>query len=276
MLILCKWFIKKSKYSSQMKTGLSYYWLVKLKNLCWILFTHLTQLGRIHIFDCQKFNSFSHMYVRPSVHTCLVTCQKPPPPVCIFCSTSVCFGSWCVRIHIPSCHEGSTLERWKKDSLSSSAQKIKFFSPVLFNLPNNNSNNNPLLLAASLLCSSVSMATAKLTTQSGADEDSRRGCRQSCSGAHLRTRRCHRRAERLCVLSSLCYSVFLGGFDWSTFAQILQSCAPSLLCSALNLLWFWECRSADWSQCESALNISSFSGQKGMSPLLATTPLVSL
>lgn len=239
MLILCKWFIKKSKYSSQMKTGLSYYWLVKLKNLCWILFTHLTQLGHIHIFDCQKFNCLSHMYVRPSVHTCLVTCQKPPPPpVCIFCSTSVCFGSWCVRIHIPSCHEGSTLERWKKDSLSSSAQKIKFFSPVLFNLPNNNSNNNPLLLAASLLCSSVSMATAKLTTQSGADEDSRRGCRQSCSGAHLRTRRCHRRAERLCVLSSLCYSVFLGGFDWSTFAQILQSCAPSLLCSALNLLWF--------------------------------------
>lgn len=216
-------------------------------------------------------------------HVCAAECAympghmpKAPPPVCIFCSTSVCFGSWCVRIHIPPCHEGSTLERWKKDSLSSSAQKIKFFSPVLFNLPNNNSNNNPLLLAASLLCSSVSMATAKLTTQSGADEDSRRGCRQSCSGAHLRTRRCHRRAERLCVLSSLCYSVFLGGFDWSTFAQILQSCAPSLLCSALNLLWFWECRSADWSQCESALNISSFSGQKGMSPLLATTPLVSL
>lgn len=171
--------------------------------------------------------------------------------------------------------------RWKdekKDFLSSSAQKIKFFSPVLFNLPNNNnnSNNNPLLLAASLLCSSVSMATAKLTTQSGADEDSHRGCRQSCSGAHLRKRRCHKRAERLSALSSLCYSVFLGGFDWSTFAQILQSCAPSLLYSALNLLWFWECRSADWNQCESALNISSFSSQKGMSPLLATTPLVSL
>lgn len=167
---------------------------------------------------------------------------------------------------------------WKDEKkILSPHLPIKFFSPVLFNLPNNNnSNNNPLLLAASLLCSSVSMATAKLTTQSGADEDSRRGCRQSCSGAHLRTRRCHKRAERLSVLSSLCYSVFLGGFDWSTFAQILQSCAPSLLYSALNLLWFWECRSADWSQCESALNISSFSGQKGMPPLLAKAPLVSL